>query len=148
MSGAEGKRDETASLEASDGKIQISGSIHQSGHVYGVQNGGLGEVAFLLATVAASGVVGNAAYDAVKLGLRSLRLRLSWGNEGDHRAYVAHIAQLSVAAKLDKPCSVEVASCTREREHWSAVVLAGGRTYRVQVPLQDPRPTTISVDLD
>lgn len=113
-----------------------------------VLNGGLSEATLMLAWVAASGVVGNAAYDAVKLGLRSLRLRLSWGDEEDQRPYVAHIAQLSVAAKLDRPESVEVASCTRQRDHWLAVVLAPGRTYRVQVPLRDPRPTAISVDLD
>jgi hypothetical protein len=142
---------ETVSVMFSDGEVLMfpkPPELSRPTHGGVILNGGLPEVALLLASVAASGVVGNTAYDAVKLGLRSLRLRLSWGSEDDHRRYVAYIAQLSVAAKLDQRAVVTVASCTRDREGWSAVVLADDRTYRVQIPLMNPRPTAISVDLD
>lgn len=142
---------EAASLVTNDVQMTARASgrsrINQAGGDLLV-SGGLLDVGTLLASVAASGVVGNAAYDALKLGLRHLRLRLSRGSEEDQRRFVAHIAQLSVASKLNKPVSVKVASCLRESRHWSAVVRADGRTYRVQIPLTDPRPTAISIDLD
>jgi hypothetical protein len=113
-----------------------------------IVNGGLHDAALVLASVVASNVVGNTAYDALRLGLRFLKLRLRWGNEDDQRPYVCHIAQLAVAMKLDEPCEVKAVSCVRQADHWEAVVIADGRTYRVQIPPDDPRPTAISVDLD
>jgi hypothetical protein len=69
----------------------------------GIVNGGLHETVEVLCWLAGTtgqGMIGNIAWDAVKLGYRSLRLRLSWGKDEDKRAYVSYIAQLAVAAKF------------------------------------------------
>jgi len=116
-----------------------------------VVNGGLQETAEILGWLAAqtaTGIIGGLAWDAVKLGYRSLKLRLSWGNVEDKRQYLSYIAQVAVAAKLDKPSSTEVASCEQQGDHWEAVVKADGRVYRVRFPLNDFRPTAISIDLE
>jgi hypothetical protein len=59
-----------------------------------VQNGGLTEASLIIAAHVAGGVIGNGAYDALKLGLRLLRLRLAWGADDDKSRYVAYIANL------------------------------------------------------
>ena len=94
-----------------------------------ILNGSLHEAALLLANLVASGVVGSAAYDGVKLGARFLRLHLNWGTEDDQRPYVRHIAHLEVAAKLRKSSPIKVMSCARENNHWAVVVAADGRFY-------------------
>jgi hypothetical protein len=145
---AEDEGSKTVSFVFTDGEtltFRVGGDQFAGNKIF---NGGLHEVGMLLASLAASGIVGSAAYDAVKLGARFLRLRLRWGTEVDQRPYIRHIAHLSVAAKLGEPSSIKVVSCVRQAECWVAVVVADGRTYRVQIPLDDPRPTAISVDLD
>jgi hypothetical protein len=112
-----------------------------------VLNGGLADASLIIASYVAGGVTGNAAYAALKLGLRFLRQRLAWGTDGDKQRYVAQIAQLAVTATLTEPVDVKVIRCDRQRDHWAAVVLAEGKTFRVQIPLDDPRPTAISVDV-
>lgn len=113
-----------------------------------VRNGGLTEASLIIATYVAAGVIGNGAYDALKLGLRLLRLRLAWGSDDEKSRYVAYIAQLAVAAKLTEPTEVKVISCSQQRDYWETVILAGASTFRVQIPPNDPRPTAISVDVE
>lgn len=148
MHEADDKRTKTVSLIFTDGETLTFPVSDDRFAGDKILNGGLHEVASLLANLAASGVIGNVAYDGVKLGVRFLRLRLSWGTEDDQRTYIAHIAHLEVAAKLGQPSSIKVVSCVRETTHWAAVVVADGRIYRVQIPLNCPHPAVISVDLD
>ena len=148
MSEAEDEGVKTVSFVFTDGEILTFRASDDRFAGNKIFNGGTHEAALLLASVVASGVVGNAAHDAVRLGVRFLKLRLHRGTEDDQRAYVGHIAHLAVAAKLDKPSAVKVVSCIHQTDRWAAVVVADGRTYRVQLPLNDPRPTAISVDLD
>ena len=116
-----------------------------------IANGGLHETVEVLSWLAeqtATGVIGGLAWDAVKLGCRFLRLRLSWGKTDDKRQYLSYIAQLAVAAKLDKPVFIEVVGCEQHSNHWEVMVRANGRVYRVRFPLNDFRPTAISIDLE
>lgn len=116
-----------------------------------VVNGGLHDTVEILSWLAeqtATGIIGGIAWDAVKLGCRNLRLRLSWGKKDDKRQYLSYIAQLAVASKLDKPALIEVMGCEQYSGHWEVVMTADGRIYRVRFPLNDPRPGAISIDLE
>jgi hypothetical protein len=115
-----------------------------------IVNGGLRETTEVLAWLAGQagqGMIGNIAWDAVKLGYRSLRLRLAWGEEDDKRAYISYIGQLIVAAQISQPAEVSLVSCKRQRDYWEVVLHATEKTYRVQIPPGDPHPTAISVDI-
>jgi hypothetical protein len=116
-----------------------------------VTNGGVRdtmEVLAWLASMTGQGMMGNIAWDGVKLACKSLKLRMRWGEENDKRAYLSYIGQLSVAATFRKSVNTTVVSCEPQRDYWEVVVLADGKTFRVQIPPDDPRPNAISVDVD
>jgi pyruvoyl-dependent arginine decarboxylase (PvlArgDC) len=94
------------------------------------------------------GVIGNAAYDALKLGTGWLKHRLSFGSEEEQRPYVEHVAHLIVASRLDATTKINVASCKVVDGEWLAVVSAGDSTYRVRIPKSDPSEIGLSIDLN
>lgn len=99
-------------------------------------------------TMIISGVVGNAAWSGVVWAIRWLPSRLFAERAAGKRKYVGQIAQLAVAAKLPKRVRTQLVSCQRKGDIFIAVVRAGHRTYRVQFPVDDPQPSSISVDMN
>ena len=110
-------------------------------------NGGLDYVMMFLAGAISSGVVGNAAYDALRLGGSKIRLRFAWGRRSDQVLFARHMAELAVRVKLDRDGTVEVTEVKEYDDHWAAVVKADGNTYRVMIPLKAPNETVVSVEL-
>lgn len=129
-------------------ELPYAGNRIETGRIV---NGGLPETVEILCWLAGmtgQGMIGNIAWDAVKLGYRNLRLRLAWGKDEDKRAYVSYVAQLAVAAKFSQPTDTRVVACQRQRDYWETVVIADGKTFRVQIPPDDPRPSALSVDIE
>jgi len=70
-----------------------------------------------LAGAVGSSPVGNAAYDAFKLGGKSLRLRFTWGRRQDQRLFAKYMAELAVRARLDHDVAVEVIEVKKYDDH-------------------------------
>lgn len=119
-------------------------SVHDHKIVF---NGGLGYVMMYLAGAVSSGLVGNAAYDAFKLGGKSIRLRFAWGHRQEQRLFANYMAELAVRAKLDHDATVEVTEVKRYDDHWAAMVKTEVNNYRVMIPLEAPNETVVSVEL-
>ena len=126
--------------------IEVGGELADSGQIF---NGGILEyVLVFLSGAISNGVVGNAAYDALKLGAKNVRYRMAYGGREDQSMFVRQVAELKVRVKLDKDIPLKVTECIKREDHWDAVVISPEHTYRVRVPVNGQDESVISVDLD